>query len=295
MQKSAQLKALNISRDAITLEPKKSLHDARNDLVRYNISRIVVAKEDKPLGIVTEKDIAKYLYTQVPEKRLKDVGLEEVMSKNLVTVDEKADLTLCAKLMIDNKISSIIVTDDRGGLKGIITKSDLVEGYGKYYSRKGTVEGYMNRKVLTVTPDEPLHMVLLLMTRGKVSRVIVTRDEKPIGIITGRDLLPVSTLFGPSLFGDEILGGAQEGSEEMVRSKQRNKQVFIPSGIRTYFLAKDIMKYDPLTISQDGDLADAAQIMAMNRISGLPVVDSSGNLVGIITKTDIVQAISINS
>ena len=105
MQKSARLKAIDISRDTITLEPKRSLHDARNSLVRYNISRIVAAKENKPLGIVTEKDIARFLYTQVPERRLKEVGLDEVMSKNLVTVNEKADLTLCAKLMIDNKIS----------------------------------------------------------------------------------------------------------------------------------------------------------------------------------------------
>ena len=294
MQKSARLKAIDISRDTITLEPKRSLHDARNSLVRYNISRIVAAKENKPLGIVTEKDIARFLYTQVPERRLKEVGLDEVMSKNLVTVNEKADLTLCAKLMIDNKISSIIVTDDKGTLKGIFTKSDLVEGYGKYYSQKAIVEGYMSKKVLTVRPDEPLHMVLLLMTRGKVSRVVVTRDEKPIGIITGRDLLPVSTLFGPSLFGDEALGSAQ-AAEETVTSPQRKEQIFIPSGIRTYFLARDVMKYDPLTISQDSDLADAAQIMAMNRISGLPVVDSSGNLVGIITKTDIVKAISTSS
>jgi CBS domain-containing protein len=294
MQKSARLKAIDISRDTITLEPKGSLHDARNSLVRYNISRIVVAKENKPLGIVTEKDIARFLYTQVPERRLKEVGLDEVMSKNLVTVNEKADLTLCAKLMIDNKISSIIVTDDRDTLKGIFTKSDLVEGYGKYYSQKAIVEGYMSKKVLTVRPDEPLHMVLLLMTRGKVSRVVVTRDEKPIGIITGRDLLPVSTLFGPSLFGDEALGSAQ-AAEEIVTNPQRKEQIFIPSGIRTYFLARDVMKYDPLTISQDSDLADAAQIMAMNRISGLPVVDSSGNLVGIITKTDIVKAISTSS
>jgi CBS domain-containing protein len=289
MQKSAQPRAIDISRDAITLGPDKSLYDVRNNLVRYNISRIIVAKENKPLGIVTEKDIARYLYTQVPEKRLKEVGLEEVMSKNLVTVNEKANLNLCAKLMIENKISSIIVVDDGGSLKGIFTKSDLVEGYGKYYTRKGIVESYMNKKVLMVRPDEPLHMVLLLMTRGKVSRIVVTRDKKPIGIVTGRDLLPVSTLFGPSLFGDDDTYQTSEGT---ATGPQRKEQIFIPSGIRTYFLARDIMKYDPITISQDSDLADAAQIMAMNRISGLPVVDSNGNLVGIITKTDVVKAIA---
>jgi CBS domain-containing protein len=291
MQKDIQLKAIDISRDAITLGPNKSLHDARNSLVRYNISRIVVAKGNKPLGIVTEKDIARYLYTQIPERRLKEVGLEEVMSKKLVTVNEKADLSLCAKLMIENKISSIIVTDDRASLKGIFTKSDLVEGYGKYYTRQEVVERYMNKKVLTVKPDEPLHMVLLLMTRGKISRIVVTRDEKPIGIITGRDLLPVSTLFGPPLFGDQALTSDQ-AVEEIATSTRKKGQIFIPSGIRTYFLARDIMKYDPITISQNSDLADAAQIMAMNRISGLPVVNSNDTLVGIITKTDIVKAMA---
>jgi CBS domain-containing protein len=197
MQKSAQPKAIDISNDSITLEPKKSLHDAHNSLVTYNISRIVVAKENKPLGIVTEKDIARYLYTQIPERRLKEVALEEVMSKNLVTVNEQADLNLCAKLMIENKISSLIVTDDKGVLRGIITKSDLVEGYGKYYAQRETVKEYMNKKVLTVSPDEPLHMVLLLMTRGNVSRIVVTRDKKPIGMVTGRDLLRSVPCLGP--------------------------------------------------------------------------------------------------
>ncbi|HEY3527189.1 MAG TPA: CBS domain-containing protein [Nitrososphaeraceae archaeon] len=295
MQKGAQPKAIDISNDAITLEPKKSLHDARKSLVTYNISRIIVARENKPLGMVTEKDIARYLYTQVPERRLKEVALEEVMSKNLVTVNEKADLNLCAKLMIENKISSLIVTDDKGVLRGIITKSDLVEGYGKFYTQRETVKEYMIEKVLTVRPDEPLHMVLLLMTRGNVSRIVVTRDKRPVGMVTGRDLLPVSTLFGPPLFGDETHDGDQAAIETGATSPQRKEQMFIPSGIRTYFVAKDVMKFDPITISQDSDLADATQIMAMNRISGLPVVDSDGNLVGIITKTDIVKAIADGS
>jgi CBS domain-containing protein len=51
------------------------------------------------------------------------------------------------------------------------------------------------------------------------------------------------------------------------------------------------MKYDPTIISQNSDLVDATQ-MAMNRISGLPVVDLNGDLVGIITKTDVVKAMA---
>ena len=129
-------------------------------------------------------------------------------------------------------------------------------------------------------------MVLLLMTRGKVSRIVVTRDQRPIGIITGRDLLPVSTLFG-----EEVLLGGNQDTEETTM-KHRKGQIFIPSGIRAYFLARDVMKYDPITIDEDSDLADvSAQLMAMNRISGLPVTNlNDNNIVGIITKTDIIKA-----
>jgi CBS domain-containing protein len=98
--------------------------------------------------------------------------------------------------MLENKISSILVVDNnKQDLKGIITKSDLANTYATYYKEKNSVEGYMTKDVLTITPDEPIHMVLLLMINNKISRIVVVKDEKPIGIITGRDLLPVSALF----------------------------------------------------------------------------------------------------
>ena len=52
------------------------------------------------------------------------------------------------------------------------------------------------------------------------------------------------------------------------------------------------MVVNPLTIAPDGTLADALQLMADNRISGIPVVEGGGNgkagkLVGIITNRDV--------
>ncbi len=81
--------------------------------------------------------------------------------------------------------------------------------------------------------------------------------------------------------------------EELI--KRRRAQKFIPTGIKAIFLATDVMKYDPITITRDSDLTEAAQIMTNNRISGLPVVENSSNntgLVGVITKTDIIKAIA---
>ena len=64
----------------------------------------------------------------------------------------------------------------------------------------------------------------------------------------------------------------------------RKRRIF-PSGIRRLLIARDVMKYNPITVSPDSYLHKAAQIMRANRISGIPVVNTINNLVGIITKT----------
>jgi CBS domain-containing protein len=192
-----QLKAKDVVRQAITLEPNNTVYDARNVLLRYNISRVVIAKDNKSLGIVTEKDIFRFLSREIPNRRLHQIRISEIMSKNLILAKEEDDLTVCAKLMLENKISSILVVDNNyNGLKGIFTKSDMVDAYAKYYPTKSMVKEYMTKRVITVAPDENLHTILQLMADRGLSRVVVTRDRKPVGIITGHDLLPVSILFG---------------------------------------------------------------------------------------------------
>jgi CBS domain-containing protein len=288
---SDQLKAKDLIEQAITLEPHQTLYDVRNILIRYNISRVVISKDNKPIGIITEKDIARFLYREVPNRRLTEITSNEIMSKDLKTVEEQTSLSACARMMLENHLSSIIVVDNVGDLKGIFTKSDLVGLYAVRYPGKLRVEQYMTKKVVTVAPDENLHMILLLMTRNQISRVIVTRDQKPVGIATGHDLLPMSTLFGT-----EGVGEYWTTQEELIT--RMRAQRFIPTGIKAAFLAKDIMKYDPITITKDSDLTDAAQIMTNNRISGLPVVENASNnagLVGVITKTDIIRAIAFSA
>jgi len=125
MLKYEELKAKDLAREAIALEPSKTLYDTRNILLRYNISRVVIAKDNKPLGIITEKDIARFLYKEVPNKRLNEITLNEIMNKDLITVEEQTNLNICERMMLENKVSSIIVVDNRD-LKGIFTKSDLV-------------------------------------------------------------------------------------------------------------------------------------------------------------------------
>lgn len=268
-----------------TLSTSDTVLEARNLMMKYNISRIIVTKDGKAAGMLTEKDIARFLYREAPERSLSEISLGDAMTKNPVTVREDAEMKSCASTMLRKGISSLVVVDAKKNLKGIFTKSDLVLAYVEHYAGENRVGKFMTEKVWTVAPDEPIHMALLLMNTHKISRVIVVKYGQPVGIITARDLLPVGAVFGTG-----TAGRYWTTRPDMVSRKRQ--QWYIPSGVKAAFAAEDVMTRGLITSKPDDDLADAGYVMIRNRISGLPVVGRKNMLAGIVTKTDIVRAIA---
>ena len=301
-----QLVAADIcNNNPVTLEENKTLYDARNVLLKYNISRVIFLKgrqNKKPAGIVTEKDIVRFLHAGFPRRSLNEIRLDEIITnQQLITVEGGTDVSDCAKLMLKNSISSLVIVkannDDNSVLNGIITKSDLLDAYARRFGGDVAINEYMTKKVLTVKPDESVHIVLLIMADGNVSRVIVVGDSnsKPVGIITSHDLLPASTLLIADKSKPPLSQYRTKGKEiEMNESTDSTATHTggLPYGMKRILLAQDIMKFNPIMVTDYSNLVDAALIMRGNRISGLPVVDSNDKLVGIITKTDIIRAIA---
>ena len=86
------LKPADIARETITLDSGRTLLDARAYMLRYNISRIAISRNEKTVGMVTEKDIARYLYDNPPMKRLSEISLREFIRKDLITVNENSTI-----------------------------------------------------------------------------------------------------------------------------------------------------------------------------------------------------------
>ncbi len=203
--------------------------------------------------------------------------------------------------MVENSISSLIITAD-SILRGVLTKTDLLDAYAKSYGGDVTANEYMTKRVLTVNPDESVHMVLLIMVDSNVSRVVVVEDNKknskPVGIITSHDLLPASTKLHANkttpytrywMKSKDIQNNKMKDNATDIVGRSRRSN--LPYGMKRILLAEDIMKFNLIIVTDYADLVDVALIMKGNRISGLPVVDSNDKLVGIITKTDIARAI----
>ena len=52
----------------------------------------------------------------------------------------------------------------------------------------------MTKKVWTVDMDEPIHMVIMMLSNHAISRLVVIQNKRPVGIITNKDLLPAESI-----------------------------------------------------------------------------------------------------
>lgn len=273
-----------IIKKPIIISQKTTLLDARSILLRHRISRLIVLKDEKPVGIVTEKDLVRSIYT-LKSRPIEKILVSDVMSKRLVTVGEDATLYDCAKLMLNNKISSIIILKKDGSLSGIITKTDLASVFLTQSTGPLGVSKIMTKKVITVKPADSLLYVESVLIKNRLSRVVVERNRRPVGIITHRDFIPAKIPMWLRQFGDPI---------EVEKYRMGNQPDEYKSNQLSYlttFIAADIMTPNPVTVDVSEDVSTASLLMIRNGISGLPVVKGA-LLVGIITKTDIVKAIS---
>ena len=274
-----------IVKRSITVKPTTSLLEARDILFKHKIRRLIVlGAKNKPVGIITEKDVAKTVYS-LGGKSIKSVRVGNFMSKKLITVKKNATVYDCAKLMKYKKISSVIVLTEKGTLDGIVTKSDLVSVFLTRATKPLKVSDIMTRKVITVTPMDSILLVESLLINNQITRIVVQRKRKPVGIITHRNFVPAKIPHWIAETADP---------KELERYQKVHQIMELQSNQLSYLLpfkAVDIMTPNPITVDANDDVSVAALLMIRHDISGLPVVRKS-SLVGIITKSDIVKAIA---
>jgi len=274
-----------IIKKTITIGPNTSLLHAREILLRHNLKRLVIIDSKKyPVGIITEKDIAKTIYA-LGDKPIKSVKVSGFMSKKLFTVKKTASVYESAKIMKRHHISSVIVLGKNGVLEGLVTKTDLASIFLTHATSPLKVSKIMTRRVITAMPGDSLLYVESLLIHNRISRIIIQRNKVPVGIITYRD-------FVPAKLPHWIVQSADPKEVENYKIKKDLDDFRVNQMSHLlHFKAVDIMSSSPITVKADEDVGVAVLLMIRNGISGLPVVKNS-KLVGIITKADIVKAIA---
>jgi len=147
--------------------------------------RLAVFDAGTLAGIITASDLIKSL-PDVPETEVK---VDDFMTKDLVTADEKTPVISIAALMGRHRIGSVIITCE-GEPFGIFTERDLLTTFlarGKaLYEEVGKD---CSSPLINIPPGTSVHRAAATMALKYIRRLPVIKDDKLVGIITARDLV----------------------------------------------------------------------------------------------------------
>jgi CBS domain-containing protein len=129
------------------------------------------------------------------------------------------------------------------------------------------VKNWMTRNVITVSADTGLAEAHRLMTERKIRRLPVIKNNHLVGIVT--------------------LGDVREAEP----SDATSLSVWEVNYLLAQLKVEKIMTQNPITISPYATIGEAAWLMLKYKVSGLPVVDKEGQVVGIITESDIFRVV----
>lgn len=129
------------------------------------------------------------------------------------------------------------------------------------------VRDWMSREVITVSPDTTVLEAGQLMVDRTIRRLPVVEDGRVVGIVTHGDVRGARA--------------ASAGGQNFWQLSYALSQLTV----------REIMTPNPVTISPDATIGEAAQLLLKYMIGGLPVLDYQDNLVGIITESDIFRMV----
>lgn len=127
------------------------------------------------------------------------------------------------------------------------------------------IKDWMAKDVLTVDENTSLMRATRVMKENSIRRLPVVSHGKLIGIVTDRDV--------------------KDASPSKTTSLDIHELYYLLSEMKV----KDVMTSELVTLHGNDTLEKAAVIMLENKISGMPVVDGSNHLIGLLSETDILR------
>ena len=129
------------------------------------------------------------------------------------------------------------------------------------------VKGWMTTEVITIDPETSVMKASQIMKENDISRLPVVEDGKLVGVVTDRDL--------------------KEASPSKATTLDIHELYYLLSELKV----KDIMTRDVVTIHSDQTVELAAVKMLEHRVTGLPVLNEEGRLVGMLTMGDVFRVL----
>lgn len=111
-----------MTKNTITIMPEESVKYAATLMKNNDIGTLIVMRDDKAVGIVTDRDII--TRAAVRDENLRDINISDIMTSNPVICHEAMEVSEAMRIMRERQIRRVIVKDDNG-ITGIVTLGDI--------------------------------------------------------------------------------------------------------------------------------------------------------------------------
>ncbi len=177
-----------MQRNVATITPSASLEEARSLMREKNVRQLPVIDEDNKLaGMVSDRDIREAMLPvgllpgsseKEMEKILADTPVEKIMTRKVVTAMVNDSLEDAIVLLHDFRIHALPVVDDKGGVAGIITRTDVLEAFIEALG-----VGEISSRLEVVVPDTPgalAGIVTIIKTfQVNITSILTTGHTEP--------------------------------------------------------------------------------------------------------------------
>ena len=185
-----------MTREAVSITPKYSIRESVDLMLEKGIGSLpIVDKEDKLVGIVTERDFALALAGSLTNETVGDI-----MIKDVITTTPGTPIESCSKIMVRNNLRRIPVVEE-GKLIGIVTSTDILRFFGdkemfaSMTSNSGLdvlkrkISEIIKPNILVTESNVRLGDLCGLLAEKNIGGVPVVDDDELVGIVTERDIL----------------------------------------------------------------------------------------------------------
>lgn len=313
--------AMSITADIMTTDIKRlTLDDTVRDFLAFmkknKVRHVVVfdppaENETEPffVGIVSERDVLRLIHPYADRdisvsKQCENLGkhLVQIVTRSPISVSSDTPIDQLISVMINNSIDMVPVFDSNE-LVGIVTTSDILETIIEFAAAADSLTELIQHKpgaesaeikeltdwvrrtagqimpdqLYTLNLDDTLETAIEVLKRKGIRHVVVTDKNKQLaGIVSDRDILRhlpfanISSYYKPKNFRDDWF-------------------CVEPDTLELHAPLGNIMTWEPLSISEDCTVVEAAEKLFTRKLNSLPVLDEDKNLTGIITVTDLMR------
>ncbi|MBU0721316.1 EAL domain-containing protein [bacterium] len=244
-----------VSESTINLKAEHTIEKALRTMAQHAISSVVIIDDaDRPIGIFTERDALRVVAQELD----KQTPIHKVMTPEPFCVKQTLNIHDAYVLMEEKSYRHLVTVDEEGKYSGIISEGDFLRHIGfDELNKFKAVSEVMTALPLIIQLSASIRETAILMEELNCDYAVVLDGKHPAGLVTERDIIRWNL--------DE------HALKDTPVTEILNKEYRV--------ITKEIL------------LQDAAAMMEEHGVHQLIVIDDSENMVGLLSRHDVLHAI----